>query len=273
MADASLFARVAALEAQGARAALVTVVRTSGSAPRAPGARMIVHPDGAIEGTVGGGALEHTATQAAKQTLEDGRPRLVEHNLTQELGMCCGGTVTLFVEALVAQPRLIVFGAGHVGRALVSAAASAGFVVHVADEREALLVPAQLGMARALHDDLDDPALPFSEDTFVMITTHDHGLDQRLAEKCLARPHRWLGVIGSRRKAELMRQRLLNKGFGAPQVARLRAPVGLAIGAETPEEIAVSIVAELVAERRGAVHRDAEGRPEVRPELKTRGGA
>ena len=265
----SLLTRLAQLEESGATVALATVVRATGSTPREPGARMIVHPGGEIEGTVGGGRIEEAAKEAALASLSDGRPRFIEHNLTQELGMCCGGSVSIFVEVIGGSPRLIIFGAGHVGSALTKMAAHAGFVVHVADEREALLHAGRLGEARQLHDDLQDPALPFSEDAYVMITTHDHALDQRLLERALKMPHRWVGMIGSRRKAELARSRLEHKGFDPELIKRVRSPVGLAIAAETPEEIAVSILAELVAERRGAA-RDSEGRIAVRQETKRR---
>ncbi|MCK6549891.1 xanthine dehydrogenase accessory protein XdhC [Myxococcota bacterium] len=251
MSGRSILARIAELEDGGATAAVVTVVHTSGSTPREAGARMIVHPGGALEGTIGGGRIEQEATAEALAALGDGRPRFLEYALTQELGMCCGGKVALFVEVIGHAPRLVVFGAGHVGAALTRMAAQAGFVVHVADERDELCDPRRLAEARSLHLDLDDPALPFSADTFVMVTTHDHALDQRIVEKVLKKPHRWLGLIGSRRKAELTRQRLAHKGFTDAEIARVRCPVGLAIGAETPEEIAVSILAELVAARRG----------------------
>lgn len=212
---------------------------------------MLVLQDGSIEGTIGGGRIEQTAIEEALAALDDGRPRFVEHNLTQELGMCCGGSIALFVEPLVGAPPLILFGAGHVGTALTRMAAQAGFQVHVADEREELLRPSRLPEARALYPDLLDPALPFSEAAFVMVTTHDHALDQRLVEKALTKPFRWLGLIGSRRKAHLTRERLRAKGFTEEQIGRVRSPVGMSIGAETPEEIAVSILSEIIARRRG----------------------
>ena len=247
----SIFGRIAEIERSGGSAALVTVVRATGSTPREPGARMLVHADGSIEGTIGGGRIEQTAIEEAQGAIADQRPRFIEHKLTQELGMCCGGSIALFVEPIIAAPRLIVFGAGHVGTALVRMAAQAGFVVHVADERDELLQPARLPEARALHPDLDDPALPWSEAAFVMVTTHDHALDQRLVEKALQKPFRWLGLIGSARKALLTRERLHAKGFSEALIERVRSPAGLAIGAETPEEIAISILAEMIARRRG----------------------
>jgi xanthine dehydrogenase accessory factor len=248
----TILSRMAEVEAAGGRAVAVTVVRATGSTPRAPGARMLVFADGSIEGTIGGGRIEAQAITEALEVLASERPRFTEHALTQELGMCCGGSVALFFEPLGGQPRLIIFGAGHVGTALTRMAAHAGFVVHVADERDELLHESRLAEARALHPDLDDPALPFGPEAFVMITTHDHALDQRLVERCLRRPFRWLGLIGSRRKAALTRQRLETMGFAPEAIQRVRSPVGLAIAAETPEEIAVSILGELIAVRRGA---------------------
>lgn len=252
------FARVGELERAGARAALITVVRTSGSTPRAVGARMIVHADGTLEGTIGGGRVEQEATETALGVLRDGVAKYLELKLTQELGMCCGGQVALFIEPISHAPTLLVYGAGHVGLATAAAAHALGFLVHVVDERTELLT-SQRFPAATRHADLEAPEIPLSDEAFVLVTTHDHALDQRLVERVLGRPHRWLGLIGSRRKAELTRQRLEAKGFTAAQIARVRCPVGVAIGAETPAEIAVSIVGELIAVRRGA-----------RPDLETK---
>jgi xanthine dehydrogenase accessory factor len=255
----SILKRIAEIEESGQSAAIVTVVKSSGSTPREPGARMIVHPDRTIEGTVGGGRVEEKAIEAALEALGDERPRFLEYALTQELGMCCGGSTALFVEVIKRAPRLIIYGAGHVGTALAKMAAHAGFIVHIADEREELLNAERLPEARALHNDLEDAALPFSPSVYVMVTTHDHALDQKLVERVLKKPHHWLGLIGSKRKAELTRQRLEHKGFDGKAIRSVRSPVGLAIGAETPEEIAVSILGELIADRRGALAARGEG--------------
>lgn len=247
----ALFARIAALEAEGARAALVTVVRVTGSTPREAGAKMLVLEDGTTEGTIGGGRIEHEAIREAREAIASGSARFLEHKLTQELGMCCGGQVALFIEPIRTTPPLVIFGAGHVGRAVCRAGAAAGFSVHIVDEREDFLNDERVKDAKSKTSELDDSTLPFGAETFVLVTTHDHALDQRLVERCLTKPSRWLGLIGSRRKAHVTRERLAHKGFAPELIARVRCPVGLAIGAETPEEIAVSIVAELVAVRRG----------------------
>jgi xanthine dehydrogenase accessory factor len=259
--DAALFAAIAGLLARGAEGALVTVVRVSGSTPRAPGARMVVvtrDPSAPaaradtprLLGTIGGGRVEHACVARALEVARGGSAALVELNLTQSLGMCCGGTMTVFVEPMTPSPHLLVLGAGHVGRALASAARAAGFRVSVADERLDQLADVEPGVERIDH--LDVATLPIDAASFVMVTTHDHGLDQRLVELLLPRGPRWIGLIGSRRKAAMTRERLEAKGFAAERIAALRCPVGLAIGAETPAEIAVAIVAELVAVRREA---------------------
>ncbi len=259
--DASLFAALAGLLARGAEGALVTVVRVSGSTPRAPGARMLVVTRDPAEasirfeaprllGTIGGGRVELDCVARALEVARAGVATLVELNLTQSLGMCCGGSMTMFVEPLTPSPLLVVLGAGHVGRALASAARAVGFRVTVADERLDQLATLEPDIARVDH--LDVGALSIDAATFVMVTTHDHGLDQRLVEQLLPRAPRWLGLIGSRRKAAMTRERLEAKGFVPEQIAALRCPVGLAIGAETPAEIAAAIVAELVAVRRAA---------------------
>jgi xanthine dehydrogenase accessory factor len=247
----SLFERIAELDRTSVKAAIITVVRASGSTPRAPGARMIVHHDGAIEGTIGGGKVEHRAIDAGRRAIAEQRAEYLDFALTNELGMCCGGKMGLFVEPLRAAPRLLIFGAGHVAAALCRMAAHAGFIVHIVDERPELLIEARLAEARQLHDGYEDPDLPFGPDCFIMIATHDHALDQRILERCLIKEFQWIGVIGSRRKAQLTRQRLEHKNFDEELIQRVRIPVGLAIAAETPEEIAVSIMGELVGVRRG----------------------
>jgi xanthine dehydrogenase accessory factor len=255
--------RLATLARGAQPAALCTVTATSGSTPRKAGAAMVVIADGseagAIEGTIGGGAIEHQIRAAALEHIALCRPGQVEFSLTTQLGMCCGGRMTLFIEPLRQRPPFIIFGAGHVGQALAASAAVAGFDVHVADPREELLDAGRLPGA-TLHDaydeeDFDD--LPFGPDAFVIVVTHDHAVDQQLVERALGRDTRYLAMIGSERKARLMRDRAIAKGFDEAKVAAVRSPAGLDIGAETPEEIAISIVAEMVQVRR----QEAPGAP------------
>jgi xanthine dehydrogenase accessory factor len=257
----------------GRAAAVCTVVATKGSTPRKAGASMLVVDDGsalgAIRGTVGGGAVEHEIRRQAMNVIATTRPALVEIPLTTVLGMCCGGTMTIFIESLRMRPPCILFGAGHVGEAVARAAALAGFDVSVVDPRDELRTaerfPDMAHFDSYEHDD-DLDALPFSVDAFVVIATHDHQTDQRLAERVLSRPARYVGLVGSQRKAALTRERCRNKGLDDDVIARLRCPAGLDIGAETPEEIALSIVAQMVQVRRREEAATRRTRGDVAPQ-------
>lgn len=238
-------------------AALCTVTDTRGSTPRKAGAKMVVFADGGdlntIEGTIGGGAVEHRVRQEALEAIAETRPRTLALNLTTQLGMCCGGQMTIFIEPLRERPPCLVLGAGHVGLALARLSHAAGFDVTVADPRDELLVVERFGDDVALvpgYDDEDLDALPFGPDAFVVVVTHDHPTDQRLAEAVLGREFRYAAMVGSQRKALMMRQRCEAKGIAPERIAAMRSPAGLDIGAETPEEIALSIVAEMVQVRR-----------------------
>ena len=246
------FDRLAALEASGVAGVLITVVEARGSTPRKPGARLLITDDGRLEGTVGGGAVEHAALAAAAEVRATGQSRLLEVHLGQDLGMCCGGSMRLFLERLTPKPPFILLGAGHVARACAPLLASLGFAVHVADGREGFAVADAFPPGTRLHDGVDPSDLdgmPFGQSTHVLVATHDHGLDQRLVEGCLRRPWAWLGLLASRRKALRTRERCLHKGFTEEEIGRLTSPVGLRLGGQTPQEIAVSLAAELVHRR------------------------
>jgi len=178
----------------------------------------------------------------------------VRKQLTTELGMCCGGEMVVHLELLETQPRLFVFGAGHVGRPLAALAATTGFAVTVVDARADWLTSERFPAAVRLLREPDAAAreLALGPPDSVVVTTHDHALDQRVVQELLKRELRFTGLIGSFAKQRKFALRLRARGFGDDAIARLRTPVGLSIGARTPEEIAVSIVAELVAVRRGA---------------------
>lgn len=246
---------------EGRRAALVTVIGVDGSAPRHSGARMLVRSDGSIVGTVGGGAWEHRLISEALAAIDAGTPRRVGLHLTRDLGMCCGGAMEAFVEPLEATADLVVHGAGHVGAATARIASRAGFRVTVVDDRGELLEEADLpeDVERVeAHNLRALEQLPQSRDSYHLVVTHDHALDQDIVERLLPREIAWLGLIASEAKVTRFLLRLRAAGMDPGLFPRLRAPVGLDIGAETPEEIAVSIVAELIHIRRG---RQRSGRP------------
>lgn len=241
----------------GARGALATVVSTSGSAPQRPGARLLLRGDGSSVGTVGGGAIEQRVLHELREVLESGQARMLRSDLTRDLGMCCGGRMEIFLEPAHAPPRLSLFGAGHVAVPTARLALSIGFDVHVIDERDELLTSERFPGCR-LH--LVDPDGYFKRQAFqqahdwLLIVTHDHQLDEAILGLALTRPHAYLGLVGSRRKILRLVDRVKARHEAAnPALSfeRVYAPVGLDLGALTPDEIAISIVAEWVALRRG----------------------
>jgi xanthine dehydrogenase accessory factor len=240
--------------AAGRRLALLSVIETRGFTPRKSGARMLLAEDGETFGTIGGGAIERECLEAARHDLaEGGTARTLHWHLTQELGMCCGGEMSVHVELVEPDPAVTIFGGGYIGRALALLAAGCGFRVTLVDERDEWADPAAVPGARI---ECRDPEAFAREATwtardFVVIVTHQHTLDQRLVETLLRRPLRFLGMVGSIPKQRKFALRLAARGFTDADIARVRSPLGVAIGASTPEEIAVSIMAELIAERRG----------------------
>ncbi len=251
MAPDALAALVEVL-AQGGRGALATVIRTGGSTPQIAGARLLLRPDGTLVGTVGGGAIEHAVIEALRACVRTGRPEVLAKDLAADLGMCCGGRMEVFVEPIEGTPRLVIFGAGHVGRAVARFARELAFRVVVVDAREELNEETRFpGCERLLLDPREAvSALAPTEHDHVLVSTHDHRLDEEALDTFARLPHRYLGLIGSKRKILRILERIEAR-IGLPPLERVYAPVGLDLGAVTPEEIGVSIVAELVALRHG----------------------
>lgn len=216
---------------------------------------MLVHPDGSIVGTVGGGAIEQATIEHARAVLDTGVPELFKAHLTRDLAMCCGGRMEVFIDPIGHEPTLLVFGGGHVGAALVEVATQAGFAVTVVDGRDGFCTAERHPRARHLLplpplEALDD--LPWGPTCYAVIVTHDHRTDEELLLRCLDRPRAYLGMIGSRAKVHRFWRRYEARGIPASDLADVRTPIGLDIQAREPGEIAVAIVAELIAVRRGA---------------------
>lgn len=266
-----LAAAVAAMQA-GQPTALATVVGVDGSAPRHPGSRMLVHPDGSIVGTIGGGVLEHRVIAAAIEVLRNGRPTHFIAHTTRDLGMCCGGSIDVYIEPLATMSPLVIFGAGHVAHAAAPLLVGLNFDVHIVDDRDDLAVPERFEGCTVHCADPRTFAtqLQTTPDTYLLVVTHDHALDQDLVEALLHREHAWLGLIGSRAKVAKFLLRYRAAGIDEALLRRLCAPVGLDIGAETPQEIAVSIAAELIRLRRGATDRTPQ--PMSAEAIPARGG-
>jgi xanthine dehydrogenase accessory factor len=252
---AAWFSELARLEGTGRPFVVCTVIASSGSTPQKPGSRMAVSDDGALTGTIGGGAIEKQVVDAALDLMKAPQrtTHTVETHLTHDLGMCCGGKMTVFLEKHGGAAKLFVFGAGHVAKELAALARHVGFDVTVVDERAEWLTAERFPGAKLRHEppEVVARALSGGADTYCCVTTHDHPLDQACLEALLRTPLAYLGVIGSERKALRFRQRLEAAGYGRDELARFQSPMGLSIAALTPQEIAVSIVAQLIAVRRG----------------------
>jgi len=214
---------------------------------------MLVYEDGSIVGSIGGGALEHRAIAAAVRSIHSSMPeRLVVH-LTRDLGMCCGGAMEVFIEPLMTRSDIVVFGAGHVAQATAPMLDVIGFNVTIVDERPEFATTERFSSATVLNQDPLSYLRGLEHDSraHFLVVTHDHKLDQELVEHLLTRPSAWLGMIGSRAKVARFKTRFRAAGMDESLFAKLSAPVGLDIGAETPSEIAVAIAGELVRIRRG----------------------
>ena len=240
---------------EGRRFVLLTVIESRGFTPRKPGTHMLLDEAGRTVGTIGGGAIEHHAlAEAAALLVSEDTVRTVRKQLTTELGMCCGGEMVVHLEVLSAMPRLALFGGGYLARPIAALAAACGFAVTVMDGRDEWLTRERFPAAARHVGDSERAARawqPRATD-FIVVVTHDHALDQRLVNALIEQPVQFVGMIGSQAKQRKFAQRLAARGLPPERIARLRTPLGLAIGAQTPEEIAVSVVAELIAVRRGA---------------------
>ena len=242
---------------RGEPVALVTIVRARGSTPQRTGAKMLVFADGRTIGTIGGGCYESEAFWKARDALTTGRSALLHFNLNddfaEENGLVCGGQMDVHIDPLEPTPRLYVIGAGHVGQHLGRAAGDAGFRVHVVDDREKFANRERFPDA---HEIVVSPlsewlhAADIPPSAFVAIVTRGHQHDLEAMRALAARDLRYLGLIGSRAKVTRIYDALASEGMPPECLARVRAPIGLAIGAVTPAEIAISIVAEMIAVRR-----------------------
>ncbi|MGD9938181.1 MAG: selenium-dependent molybdenum cofactor biosynthesis protein YqeB [Clostridia bacterium] len=248
-----LFSKAAELNNGNIPFALATIISSSGSTPRGT-AKMIVLADGTTFGTVGGGLVEAKVIEEARKALDFDRPVLLDYSLDhgpgpQSLDMECGGAMKVLVEVFGAKPRVLVAGGGHVGLAIAKLAHTIGYRVAVVDDRPDFVTAERFPMAAELYVQPDlDAALavaPVDMNTCVVIATHAG--DERALRRFTGSGYRYLGFLGSRRKVRVLVDKLRAEGFPKDQLDTIRAPIGLDLGAETPEEIAVSVMAEIMA--------------------------
>ena len=253
-----IYEEIVKLQRDGHKGAVATIVNVRGSIPSFKSAKMLVRDDGTIAGTIGGGCVEAEVWQAAREVMASEKPRTLSFDLNQDpkydTGLVCGGTLEIFVEPVLPPPLLYIFGAGHVGYELYKAAGRAGFDVIVSDDREAYANVERFPEAREVIADDFDRALAGmtpSDSSYIVIVTRGHRDDMRVLRWAVKTQAKYIGMVGSRRKAITVFRELTKEGLNPELFERVHSPVGLDIGAITPEEIAVSIVAELIGIRRG----------------------
>jgi xanthine dehydrogenase accessory factor len=252
-----IYEEIVSLRRAGRRGALATIVNVRGSIPSFKTAKMLVRDDGSIIGTIGGGCVEAEIWQAAREVMEEEKPRTLTFNLNQnpkyDTGLVCGGTLEIFVEPVLPVPVLYLFGAGHVAFNVYKVAQNAGFDVVVIDDRQSYANRERFPDAReifAADFERTFPQLSPNESSFIVIVTRGHRDDMRILRWAVETEARYVGMIGSKRKVISIYRELQKEGMPGHLFERVHAPIGLDIGAITPEEIAVAITAEMIAVRR-----------------------
>jgi xanthine dehydrogenase accessory factor len=254
-----LYEEIVKLRREGRRGALATIINVRGSIPSFNTAKMLVRDDGSIVGTIGGGCVEADVWQSAREVMESEKPRSLTFNLNEnpkfDTGLVCGGTLEIFVEPVLPIPVLYLIGAGHVAYNVYKVSRIAGFDVVVIDDRGAYANRERFPDARDIFaEDFDQVLAKIepNENAYIVIVTRGHRDDMRVLRWAVQTRARYIGMIGSKRKVITIYKELQSEGLPAALFERVQAPIGVEIGAVTPEEIAVSIVAEMIAARRGA---------------------
>jgi xanthine dehydrogenase accessory factor len=252
-----IYEEIVRLRQQGRRGAVAMIVNVRGSIPSFETAKMLIRDDGSIVGTIGGGCVEAEVWQAAREVMESEKPRTLTFNLNQnpkhDTGLVCGGTLDIFIEPVLPPALLYIFGAGHVALSLYRTAKNAGFDVTVVDDRENYASRERFPEAKeVIAEDFDQAMARLNpgETSYIVIVTRGHRDDMRVLRWAVQTQARYIGMIGSKRKTISIFRELVKEGIPEHLFERVHAPVGLDIGAITPEEIAVAITAELIAVRR-----------------------
>jgi xanthine dehydrogenase accessory factor len=247
------------LRRAGQKSALATIVSVKGSIPSYESAKLLIRDDGSMLGTIGGGCVEAEVWAAAREVIESEKPRRMSFNLAGDAlfdnGLICGGQLEVFIEPMLPVQSLYIFGAGHVSLSLSKVAALAGFRTVVVDNREQFATRERFPEADQIHAAEYEEIiskLEINESSYLAIVTRGHKDDMRVLRWAVTTPARYIGMIGSKRKAIEVFKELEKEGVSLARLEQVHTPIGLEIGAVTPEEIAVSVVAELIAARRGA---------------------
>ncbi len=252
-----LYEEIVELRCKGIRAALATIIAHKGATPRKDSAKMLIYEDGRQKGSIGGGSMEAEVCSEARSIIESGKPKLLAFDLAdidpEESALVCGGSMEVYVEPILPDPTLVVFGAGHVSKAVAEAAQPIGFRIVIVDDRAKYANPERFPTADAFYVDRWEEAvtkLAVNNSTSLFIATRGHQFDLICLRFAVQSPAGYIGMLGSRKKAKILFDLLEKEGIDPAKFERVSVPIGIDIGSETPEEIAVSIVAELIAIRK-----------------------
>src|SRR5580698_5907309 len=252
-----IYDEIVRLRKLGQKCALATIVQVRGSIPSYESARLLVREDGSIMGTVGGGCVEGEVWAAAREVIETGKPRHLTFSLGEDAaydnGLICGGQLNIFVEPVIPQPRAYIFGGGHVSKSISKVATLAGFATVIVDDREAYANKERFPEAEETYAEEYESVfgkLDVTSSSYLIIVTRGHRDDMRVLRWAVGTPARYIAMIGSKRKTISVIHELEKEGFDRSLFEKIFAPMGLDIGAESPEEIAVAVVAEMIAVRR-----------------------
>lgn len=251
-----IYQELANITSKGEQAVLATVISSHGSAPRKAGAKMLIKRDGTFIGTVGGGGVEQQVRQKATQVMNSGEPQIMHFDLSgrgEEATMICGGQMDIFLEPIAPPETLYLFGAGHISQSTAAIGKTLGFRVVVIDPRPEYNNVERFPNADSLVVEEYDSAFPkldVAENSYIVIYTTGHVLDEQCLQFAAGTKAEYIGMIGSKKKIKEVKERLLQKGVSRQQLDRVCAPIGLEIGAETPQEIAISILAEIIKVKR-----------------------
>jgi xanthine dehydrogenase accessory factor len=254
-----IYDEIVRLRKAGQKCALATIVQVNGSIPSYEAAKMLVREDGSMLGTIGGGCVEAEVWTAAREVIDTEKPRHLSFSLGQDAaydnGLICGGQLNIFVEPVIPQPRAFIFGGGHVSKSISKIANLAGFATVIIDDREAFANRDRFPEAEEIYADEYEsvfPKLSITGSSYLIIVTRGHRDDMRVLRWAVTTPARYIAMIGSKRKVLNVVRELEKQGIQRTAFERIHAPMGLDIGAISPEEIAISVVAEMIAVRRGA---------------------
>ena len=244
----SIYSKIADLAESDIESAICTIINTKGSTPRKTGSKMAVCKDGSIWGTIGGGTLEMKVIKDAFIVIEEKKPAIFKHALVHDHGMCCGGSLEIFIEPIMKKKNLYIFGAGHIGSALAKYANELDFKTTLIDERQDIVSKLSIEGVEIIakkHKSAFNE-LFFDEKTFIAVITHNHAYDREIVSYCLKKPNAYLGMIGSKRKVENAKKAFFAANILPEELDSINWPIGIDINVQTPHEIAISILAKLI---------------------------